>query len=127
MIKYVNGTKEIITTTKTEKKLSKGEMYAKGQSDAKLLYKGNGPMSATLVSTLLYPPYGLIEGVISGAIPPKEKNLKVPDVNLMLDQNYAAGYKKQAHKKKVKKVITGFGIGITPWIIGLFILSASDN
>jgi hypothetical protein len=121
MIKYANGTRELITITKKENtevpKLSSEEMYAKGISDATMFYKGNGPMWGTLATTLVYPPIGLVEGIISGAIAPKIQNKQAFDVNLMKNQNYVAGYKKQAHKKKVKKVLTGFGIGIAPWII----------
>ncbi len=121
MIKFANGTRELITITKNEKtevpKLSSEEMYAKGISDATMFYKNNGPMWGTLTTTLLFPPIGLVEGIISGAIVPKIQNEQVPVVNLMNNQNYVAGYKKQAHKKKVRKVLAGFGIGIAVWVV----------
>jgi len=121
MIKYANGTREIITLAKNEKKLSSGEMYAKGQSDADLLYKGIEPMVGTIITTVLNPPAGLIEGIISGSTAPKTKNFVVPDMNLLNNQDYISGYKKQAHRKKAKKVFIGFGIGLVPWVIGTII------
>ncbi len=126
MIKYSNGTREIITLTKTEKNLSSVEMYAKGQNDADLLYVGNRPMVGTIISTFIYPPVGLIEGIISASTAPKPKNFVVPEMNLLNNQDYISGYKKQAHKKKRKKVFIGFGIGIAPWLIGAAITNWND-
>lgn len=120
MIKYANGTREVIKLTKTENnpvpKFSPAEMLARGQSDAKKYYKGNGAMWATAGTTFLFPPAGLVEGIISAVIAPKVKFKNVSDVNLLGDVNYHTGYKKQAHKKKAKKVLGGFGIGLAAFI-----------
>ncbi|MDZ4822426.1 MAG: hypothetical protein SH856_03100 [Flavobacteriales bacterium] len=116
MIKYAKGTRELITQTKAEViavgNLSPAEMRDKGKSDAKLYYKGTGAKWGSAVTTAIYPPFGLVETLVSAAVKPQIKREQVSDVNLLNDKNYVEGYKKQAHKMKVGKVFGGFGIGL---------------
>ena len=112
MVKYSNGTKEIITRidpqTNKLTALNSREMYARGRADAKKLYKGNGAMWGTAATTLFV---GLPAPVIIGAIPPKINYQQVSELTLLQNPHYVRGYKQQAHKKKIKKVAMGTGIG----------------
>lgn len=96
--------------------LSDRDVYAKGQADAKTYYKGNGPLWGTLLPTAI-PGYGVIAGAISGgiiaAVPPKVDPYALPNPDLYIQNHeYAAGYERQVMRKKLGRVLTGYGIGI---------------
>ncbi len=140
MIKYANGTKEVFKTEKAEKpddnnhnnwrskpgaegRLSAKDMYLQGQIDAKNNYKANGPFMAGFISTLLFPPAGIITATAISLTPPKQHNLNLPDVTLTNNHDYYDGYIRQAKRKKAGQVWIGAGTGI----LALSFLSAIIN
>ncbi|MGV3587212.1 MAG: hypothetical protein ACO1OF_09440 [Adhaeribacter sp.] len=129
MVKYGNGTKEIISRidpqTNTLTTLNSQEMYERGRADARKYFKGNGAMWGTAATTMFL---GLPAPVIIGAIPPKINYQQVSEINLLQNQHYVRGYKQQAHKKKLKKVAIGSGIGAGIMISLLYaVISASGH
>ena len=116
MIKYANGTKEVLTRLESQPNTFAGltpeELYARGQSDARLLYTGRGPLWGAAASSFLGGLLAIPVSVAIGAVPPQIKPTEVSDINLLQNQHYTKGYKKQAHKKKIGKVAAGTGIGI---------------
>ena len=102
-----------------------GDAYQLGVEDAKEYYNKKAPFWGTLGATAFYPIAGiftgLITGVVVGAIPPSIDATEVPNPALFTANNsYAAGYRDQAHKHKVKEVVKGFGVGAA--LQGVFII-----
>ena len=92
-------------------------MYQAGRLVALEHYDADGPLWTTAGITFLYPPAGLITGIIIAVIPPNLDEQFYPDMSLLSDPNFAAGYKKQAHKRKVGKTATGLGIGFAAAVV----------
>ncbi|MDX1906713.1 MAG: hypothetical protein SF053_06735 [Bacteroidia bacterium] len=91
-------------------------LYLKGQIDAENNYRPTGPFWGTLGTTLFYPIGGIATGLITGsiilAVPVKPPYKYLPDPDLYATNRvYAAGYDKQAQKKKTQSVIKAFLIG----------------
>jgi hypothetical protein len=109
-IKYENGIKEDYSSIpKVEKN---PDMFVKGQNDAIIYYQGYKTASTgTLVTTAL-PGYGLFFGMIPAGMcataAPLDENLGYPDINLMKNEQYAAGYKQKAKQIKSSKVIKNY-------------------
>ncbi len=102
------------------------QLYQQGRMDAISHYRGNGAMWGTAAATL-YPPAGLITGVIVGAVPPNPSNFYTPTPELLQHPAYMQGYKAQAHRRKIGKAAAGFGIGLgTFFVMALFIAVASQ-
>ncbi|WP_034256798.1 hypothetical protein [Adhaeribacter aquaticus] len=114
MIKYANGTKEIISQTSSG--LPRGmeptpeNMYELGRSDARKYYKGNAVMWGSAAASVLVP-YGYIVPIVIALNKPKIGLNDIPDANLLQNQDYMRGYQKQAHNRKIGKAATGMGIG----------------
>lgn len=87
------------------------ELMFQGRQDAMLYYKGQGPFWGTAGATFLFPPAGLLTGIITAATPPNIDNLFHPNYQMMKDPVYRESFRKQAHKRKVGKAAAGFGIG----------------
>ena len=86
-------------------------LYALGERDAALYYKGyRGAFTGTLI-TSLYVPWGLIPAIACSSTPPAPDKLGFRDPKLMENPSYYAGYTEKAFKIKKKKVWAGFGIG----------------
>ena len=86
-------------------------LFALGERDAALYYKGyRGAFTGTLI-TSLYVPWGLIPAIACSSTPPAPGKLGFRDPKLMENPSYYAGYTEKAFKIKKKKVWTGFGIG----------------
>ena len=116
MIRYANGTKSVFqenlpsTTSPIEASpASPQQMYALGQQDARLYYKGNGALWGSAACALTF--YGLVGSVVIAAVKPEVRPDRVSDVNLIADPNYYMGYQKTAHRRKIGKAAIGAGIG----------------
>jgi len=98
-------------------------MYALGERDATLYYKGfKGAAIGTLI-TSFYIPWGLIPAIACSSTPPKAYNLGYKDKNLMENPEYYAGYTDKAYKIKKKKVWTNFGIGTGSTFVFIILLT----
>jgi len=102
------------------------ESYSRGKEDAKRYYKGNGPLWGTLIPTAI-PGYGVIAGAISGgiiaAVRPNVDPYQLPNPqNYIKNEEYALGYEKQVMRKKLGKVLTGYGLGIAVQTVALIII-----
>lgn len=102
------------------------EFYSKGKEDAKIYYKGNGPLWGTLLPAAI-PGYGVIAGAISGgiiaAVRPNVDPYQLPNPQYYIkNEEYALGYEKQVMRKKLGKVLTGYGLGIAVQTVALIII-----
>ena len=94
-----------------------------GMNDASKYYRGfKGAGTATLLTTLLFSPIGLVTAVGCSVSSPSESNLMVPDYKLMNNPAYANGYRKKAWKKKAGKTWGNFAIGMGVNITAALIL-----
>lgn len=127
MIKFANGTKEIIAQPQPavqDSAMSADQMYLLGKEDALRNYKGNGAMWGSAGCALLLP-YGLAGSAAIGLVRPKAHNNPVSNVNYLSDPNFVKGYEDQARKKKTGKVLAGTGIGVVTSIAVLIIALTS--
>lgn len=111
MIKYENGTKEVIS--QNNQISSTDDMYSKGQEDAKRYYtKHKGAGAGTFATSFLAGPIiGLIPAIACSSSSPNYDNLGFPNADLMKNTEYTRGYTESAKKKKSGKVWKNFGIG----------------
>jgi hypothetical protein len=100
------------------------QLYQQGRMDAISHYRGSGAMWGTAAATL-YPPAGLITGVIVGAVPPNSSNFYTPTPELLQHPAYMQGYKAQAHRRKVGKAAAGFGIGMGAFFVMVLFFTAA--
>lgn len=128
MVKYANGTKELMTSTPTEpgnpSERPPNELEALGRQDAKRYYRGNNAVWGSAGATLLL---GLTGTIIVAAVPPKIQPSEVSDIRLLNNIYYAQGYRAQAHKKKVGKAALGGGIAIGSAVLLLMTVVASHR
>ena len=104
--------------------------YQQGVEDAKVYFNKNGAMWGTFGASLLFPFVGLISGSLTGvvlaAIPPDIDVGDVPNPQVFLaSEEYAKGYRNQAHKNKVLKVLKGFAMGVGAQIVMIVIIISS--
>ncbi|WP_157578426.1 hypothetical protein [Pontibacter roseus] len=100
------------------------EMMLKGRQDAVMYYKGQGAMWGTAGATFLFPPAGLVTGIIVAAVPPNVYTTYNPNIQLMQDPTYREAFQKQAHRRKVGKAATGIGVGFGSLLALALMLSA---
>ena len=126
LIKYANGTKDIITPFSTGATTpghsDPKAMYERGRRDARKNYRGNGAMWGSAASILVI---GIPGPVIIGAIPPKIKFTQDIDASLLQNAHYTSGYKAEAHRRKIGKAATGAGIGLGAILVVASILFSS--
>lgn len=97
--------------------------YMRGMNDASRYYRGyKGAGTATLITTLVFSPIGLVTAIGCSVSSPNEHNLMVPDYKLMDNPTYADGYRKKAWRKKAGRVWGNFAIGIGVNIAATLIL-----
>ena len=103
--------------------------YLNGKADAKKYYKGyKGAATVTLLSgtclMLVSPVAGLTSAIACSSTPPKLKYLNLPDTMMKQNEDYMAGYHRQAKKIKQRKVWTNWaiGFGINVSIVGLLLM-----
>lgn len=131
MIRYANGTKEVFQENLSSARpggtmsaASPDQMYALGQRDAEMYYKGNDAFwgSAACAVTV----YGLVGSVIIGAVKPAVKPDRVSDMSLIGDPDYYQGYQKRAHQRKKGKAALGAGMGLVAVpVVAVVVLLAS--
>ncbi len=102
-------------------------LFALGERDAAIYYKGyRAAFTGTLI-TSLYVPWGLIPAIACSSTPPSNSKLGYRDRKLMENPSYYAGYTEKAFKIKKKKVWTGFGIGTGATVVFVvFVIAISS-
>jgi hypothetical protein len=93
--------------------------------DAIQHYRGNGALFGTMAASL-WPPAGVITGVIVGAVPPNPAKFYTPTPELLRNPAYLKGYKVQAHRRKVGKAATGFCIGLGSFLLFALVAAAAQ-
>ncbi|WP_175470932.1 hypothetical protein [Hymenobacter psychrophilus] len=119
LIRYANGTKEVVqqptpvAAAPSLDGLSAAQRYERGRQDSRQYYKpAPGVFWGTLAGSL-GAGIGLV-GVGTGialATPPRA-NLNAPAPALLNDPAYYKGYIRQANKRKLGKVAVGFVLGV---------------
>lgn len=118
MIKYENGSKEVITQETANEDLAAltPEMaYQRGRQDARRFYKDSSVFwgsAAAGVGSLATAGISLAIPLVVAATPPKVSPRRLPDPRLIDNKEYMRGYRKQAHNKKIGKAAAGAGTGI---------------
>jgi hypothetical protein len=133
MIRFANGTREVFqenlpeNQARQEPVLTPDQMFLKGEQDARITYNGSAALWGSAASSLVFP-YGLVGAVVIGAVPPKVRPDRVPDISLLNDPNYVKGYQKQAHRRKVGNAVAGAGIGtVTVLAVAMIVLLSAWN
>jgi hypothetical protein len=130
MIKYANGTKDIINTANTntvqpvvETPSTSTDICTDAIMDANNFYVGKncGSGWTTATTIIATPILGIIPAVACSSSEPQTQNLGFPKSELMKDPNYSRCYREQAHSIKKKKIWRNFGIGTGIWL-ALYIL-----
>jgi hypothetical protein len=138
-IVYANGTREtfdeepprtpadppVVARNRADPPRSEQELYQQGRMDAIRYYRGNGALFGTMAASL-WPPAGVITGVIVGAVPPNSTRFYLPTPELLGNPAYLKGYQVQAHRRKVGKAATGFCIGLGTFLMIALIGAASQ-
>ncbi|MFD1188802.1 hypothetical protein [Pontibacter rugosus] len=120
--KQVIADADATTTASEESSLS---LYVKGQTDASMYYDGyKAAGTATLVTSLLSPVIGLIPAVVCSVTTPQEKNMDAPSHQLLSQQDYKSGYRKNARKVKAGKVWKNWAIGLGVNVVLAVIIGA---
>ncbi|MBK0402367.1 hypothetical protein I5M27_05185 [Adhaeribacter sp. BT258] len=150
MIRYENGTKEVFQENNPANELQQlpavsaparvnapapvadkatGEnLLLKGRNDANLYYKGyKGAGTATLLTTILFMPAGLVTAIGTSVTPPSRNNLDYPDAAMFSQREYAKGYEQKAKKIKSGKVWKNFGIGFGSLVVLNFIILSANQ
>jgi hypothetical protein len=127
MIRYENGSKDVFNSEKESNTSNEDvnvEMFEKGKRDAQLQYKGknSGAIWTGAAAAFTLPILGLIPALITSNAEPQVENLGVRDQKLFKNPDYKAGYVEAAHKKKKRRVWSGFGIGSAVFVATIFIL-----
>jgi hypothetical protein len=130
MIIYENGESEIFKNQLINDEISlyksDENMFAKGQLDASLYYKGyKGAGAGTLFASLLSPIVGLIPAIATSSTQPNHNNLSFPNEKFMENSDYFMGYSKKAKKIKQGRVWLNWGIGFGANLVAILILSSS--
>lgn len=127
---YANGSVDNVDSATTINRILKKEMpgltsygqedkrmYNKGAVDAMQNYRYQGDAIGTGVTSFLFGAFGLIPAIVNTTRPVKDKNLGKRDPELWKNTAYQEGYRAQAKKIKVKRVWTGFGIGLGSGVV----------
>jgi hypothetical protein len=125
MIRYANGTKEVLRPTPeaapapgaTLLGLSAAQRIERGRLDSRLYYKPAkgvfwGTFASTLVSAQVFGAAGLVVGAATSLTPPPRYTLDAPEPGLLDDPAYYEGYRKQAQNRKLGKAAAGYGVGL---------------
>ncbi|SFQ20690.1 hypothetical protein [Hymenobacter arizonensis] len=136
LIRYANGTKEVISrlTTPTEPAKqpdgpSGTQLEARGRADALVRYRGSQAVTGAAAATFfLGPVLGLLSTSAIANAPVQLRNLDAPAPAMLTNSNYAAGYSQQADATKRRQAWKGYGIGVGLQLvlIGLVIGTAGN-
>lgn len=136
MIRYANGTKEVLRSVSTSASvpdpraaivgLSAPQRYEQGRRDSRRYYKpAQGVFWGTFVGTVATAGYGgLVVGTAVTLTAPPRGNLNAPEPALLNDPAYYNGYAQQAKNRKLGKAAAGFGVGMGTLLV-LFTLFAA--
>lgn len=131
-IHYENGKVDTFQTANSEplkyhEVYKGGDMFEKGSIDAITNYHGyGGAGTVTLITTLIFPPAGLVPAIICSSVNPSRDNLNYPSSYYMQNPEYADGYKIKAKKIKQGKVWMNFGIAIGVYIVAAIAVGAGN-
>lgn len=122
----VNRTKGIVATADVPQD-SVGYWTQLGRNDAKQYFDAMGAFWGTAALSGLIPIFSLYTGLpsalIIAAVPPKVHLEDLPSPELFYqNQYYAEGFRKQAHRIKVKRTLQGFGTGLLSQGVVLLII-----
>lgn len=124
LIRYSNGTNEIINTTIPS--LISTEMAASGKRDAEKNYDPGSAGLLTGATTILFGGIiGLIPAIVCSSSIPKEQNLHYPDTKLIQNPVYENSYKSRAKSMKQSSVWTSFGIACVANIAIVILITTS--
>ncbi|GAA3998335.1 hypothetical protein GCM10022408_06410 [Hymenobacter fastidiosus] len=134
MIRYANGTKEMLHTSTyaaaaaTPAPLTSEQARTQGQRDARKYFKAPGAFWGTFGATVVSLPIGGAGGIAAGAAiaatRPATSNLIVPDQALLQNPAYLSGYQRQAQRKKLGQAAAGFGAGLGASVVAVVVLIA---
>ena len=130
MVRYANGTKELLhTATVMAAPAPTPEQFrVQGENDAIKYFKAPGAFWGTFAATLVTTPVYYLGGIAAGAgiaaSKPKLSNMKVPDKALLQNPSYVSGYQKQAQRKKLGKAAAGFGVGVGASVVAVVVIIA---
>ena len=131
LINYENGNKE--DYSKVPKLDGNVDLFTKGQNDAIINYQGYKTAGTGTLVTTAFPGYGIFLGiapaVICSSTEPQDENLGYPDINLMKNEQYAAGYKQKAKQIKSKKLLKNYfsGVAIQGGYLLAFIIALAST
>lgn len=90
-------------------------LYQQGLQDAEIYYTKNGLLWAGLGATVYFPMLGVATGgLMIAVVALTEPNIELhelPNQELARNPHYLEGYQKQVQKHRLKKTLTGVGIG----------------
>lgn len=98
-------------------------MYLQGKKDARKEYNDNGPLLGTMLPTAVFPPIGLVTGVVISAFPPQVSKNGLGDPALFKNPNYVAGYNRKLRSRKITGTSLGFLGGILLFVAWVSIAS----
>lgn len=129
LIRYANGTKEVLTrpTAAPAPGLSREAAYAQGRRDARTYFRAPGPFWGTYAATVATGYGGIATGLAVSIVKPKPHSFTVPEAELLKNPDYVRGYQRQAQNKRIGSAVGGFGAGLgTLTAIALVLLSLVD-
>lgn len=137
LVRYANGTKEVLTQPGAGLASNLGdgrlsgltnmERRQLGQADAKQHYQGQNVFWGTVGSTMvLGPGYGAGSTAIIAGHTINTHNLHAPVPALLQDPDYKVGYVQQARHIKRRKAWGGYGTGTGVWVAVLVLAFASS-
>jgi hypothetical protein len=126
MIRYANGTKEVISrTAPAPVGLTRAEASRRGANDARMYFKAPGAFWGTYGATVINPMAGLATGAVFSAIRPGVRNLTIPQPAMLQNPDYVRGYQQQAQRKKLGKAAAGFGAGMGTLVLVVLVVLSS--
>lgn len=102
------------------------DLYSQGQRDAKRYYTGyKNAGNVVFITTMIFPPAGLIPATSCSFTTPKDANLLIPSKELKMQKDYYSGYLIKAKRMKQNRIWTnwGIGLGVNLSIIALVVAS----
>jgi len=138
LVRYANGTREVLTapapvanddpTPPALRGLSTPQRQQLGQRDALRYYRASGPYWGALGSTLyLGPLLGLAPTAVISSQWVRDHNLKAPTPALLQDASYAQGYRQQANRTKHRRAWSGYGVATAVYVVLIAALVAGAN
>lgn len=128
LIRYANGTREVLTrpTAAPQPGLTREAAYAQGKQDARTHFRAPGVFWGTYAATVVGSGYGGIAvGLATGLTEPRPRNFIVTNAELLKNPDYVAGYRRQAQNKKLGSAAGGFGAGVGTMVVVVAVLLAS--